>query len=62
MVGVKPETWNASRREMEAGTVYQKHRAVLSPNDNVYSLTPALCQKLKVSGQPSGEAASRRSG
>jgi len=40
------------RREMAAATVYQKHRAVQSREDDVYGLTLARCWKVKARGHP----------
>jgi hypothetical protein len=38
------------RSESALATVYQKHRSVLSPKDDVYRLTPARCRKVKGKG------------
>ncbi len=42
------------RREAALGTVYQKHRSVLTRKEDVYRLTPARCRNVKEVGQPFG--------
>ena len=43
------------RRESALATVYQKHRSVQTPTEDVYGLTPARCGNVKGGGHPFGE-------
>ncbi len=53
LVGLRTEGLGG-RSESAQATVYQKHRTVQTPIEEVYSLTPARCQYVKVRGQSFG--------